>query len=352
MFGWLRRKGNNAKDDANAGLNVENRVDALANELNRSGRIHELEDRLLEFSLPKLSANERESWHHLWGISAFRRGDHQTALDRFTAGLRECPESSMIQFSLGQEYEHFGDTARMFELFDGCRFSNVPGAYAFAQARYAYLWNRLDKALDYLTPLIDVYYELRIADDTFVYIRGLPFFGEVWSWLGAVYELRNEVSKLREFTETASKRISDFPFEDRFVFLNCLETHDFGPLRNELLHDQTARGRNSSFPQGYASMQLAVLESQECDDPREAYAILDGVRLDERDFPWLDDIRTLAKCAVAHRAADAEMEETLRAQFIRKQPMLFEPYHAFNFRLLQYQENLKPLYQAGKSRSQ
>jgi len=350
MFGWLRRKSTDAKDDVNAGRNVENRVDALANELNQSGRIRELEDRLLEFSLPKLSANERESWHHLWGIAAFRRGDRQAALDRFTTGLRECPESSMIRFSLGQEYEHVGDTERMFALFDGCSFPKVPGAYALAQARYAYLWNRLDKALDYLTPLIEVYYKLRIADDTFVYLRGLPFFGETWSWFGAVYELRNELPKLRELTEIASKRITDSPFENRFVFLNCLETNDFTPLRNEL-RDQAARDYNSSFPQGYASMQLAVLESQECDDPRQAYAVLDRVRLDERDFPWLDDIRTLAKCVMAHRFDDAATEKALRAQFIRKQPMFFEPYHAFNFRLLQYQENLKPLYQAGKSQS-
>jgi hypothetical protein len=35
-------------------------------------------------------------------------------------------------------------------------------------------------------------------------------------------------------------------------------------------------------------------------------------------------------------------------QFLERQPMLLEPSRAFDVRLLQYQERLKPLYREGK----
>jgi hypothetical protein len=97
-------------------------------------------------------------------------------------------------------------------------------------------------------------------------------------------------------------------------------------------------------------MRLSILKSQTTDSPEEAESILDSIVLRENDFPWLDDMRLLAKCELAHRAADSSKEEALQKQFVKRQPSLFEPDNAINFNLLGYQENLKGWYQENRKR--
>jgi hypothetical protein len=65
------------------------------------------------------------------------------------------------------------------------------------------------------------------------------------------------------------------------------------------------------------------------------------------DFPWLADIRTLAKAEIAHRFSQPDLERRRVDEFMAKQAMLFEPDIPLNFHLLRYQEHLKPRYQAG-----
>ncbi len=70
--------------------------------------------------------------------------------------------------------------------------------------------------------------------------------------------------------------------------------------------------------------------------------MLDTVRLSKNDFPWLEDMRVLAKAEAAHRFEDTEAENKWLGIFLSKQAMLFEPDHAVSFGLLKYQELLKP----------
>jgi hypothetical protein len=74
--------------------------------------------------------------------------------------------------------------------------------------------------------------------------------------------------------------------------------------------------------------------------------MLDSIKFVEKDYPWLDDIRLLAKCELAHKAKNVTRENDLQQIFLKKQPLLFEPDIAVNFNLLMYQESLKSLYQA------
>jgi hypothetical protein len=319
------------------------RVAELANRLAAAGRADELEQELAGFDPRTLTEAERESWHHLRGIAAFRRGEHEMARTRFAEGLAAFPRSGTMAFSLGQEYEHVGDVAQMLALFDQFRFPAVPARFALAQARYAYLWGAPEKALDYALPIRDAYHALGIVDDTFLHIRGLPFYSETWAYLAAFHELLGTLGELETLTEADAKQLKDYDFDRHRAFLGCVRANDVSPVARRL-RESIAGADRQGIPSGYSLMRAAILESLVASPPA-ADSILDEVQLSPRDFPWLDDIRLLARCAAAARAGDHEYEAKLQDQFLRRQPRLFEPDHAFDFRLLGYQERLKPRYQ-------
>jgi len=292
-----------------------NRISALIDKLQSQGKIERLEAELARFKPKRLNDSERESWHHFWGIAAFQRGDRAEALARFVDGRSACPNSADIAFSLGQEYEFSGDVSNMLASFDAAMFPKIPGAYSLAQARYAYLWNRLDKALQYVQPLLDAYYELGIADDHFVYVRGLPFFGDTWGHLGAILELQGNLPLLRQLTEQSAAKLSDYDFDRLLTFLDCIESDNF----------------KSHFDQ------LNTISLQHAEH---SLGFLNDVTLSEQDFPWLGDMLLLGRCEIADRFGLPERESLVK-NFVDRQTLLFEPHHVFNFRLLHYQERLK-----------
>ncbi len=99
------------------------------------------------------------------------------------------------------------------------------------------------------------------------------------------------------------------------------------------------------------AMRLNIILAQETDDEKKANRLLDDVKLTDEDFPWLDDMRLLAKCERAGKTGNHDLEADLRQQFFARQPMLFEPDNAINFNLLKYQENLKEEYQKTRQKT-
>jgi len=164
-------------------------------------------------------------------------------------------------------------------------------------------------------------------------VQGLPFFGETWSYLGAFLELTGDLATLRALTERARQHLKEYAFDGQALWLECLERNDVTPLIAALEHT-VQEGMALGWPVGYPAICLAVLQSQRTDDPQEAEHILDAVTLSDEDPPLLDDIRLLARCAVAHRAGNDEREALLIRQFLERQPMLLEPSRAFDVRLL------------------
>lgn len=323
---------------------MTNRIEDLFEEVRQKGKLDGLEDYLIKFDPKQLNDNEKESWHHLYGICAFRRKDRKTALERFKDGHRACPNSGMIAFSLGQEYEFFGEIKKMFGLFDKFFFPLVPSNYALAEANFAYLWDDLDRAIYYTTPILNKYYDLKIVDDHFLYSRGLPFFERTWSYLAAFYILKGEIDKIREITNQASRGLSDYDFDRLFSFLDCVESKDFSKYIDKLKKDAELT-KKQGLSYGYGTMQAAVLEAQVEKDADSAEKILSIVTLSQNDMQWLEDIRLLARCEIARKTKDIELEKKLVSEFLAKKPLLFEPDHVFNFNLLSYQERLKSVYQ-------
>ena len=316
------------------------RIAALADRFQQEGRIDELESELVKFDPSKLKGVERESWYHLHGIIPFQQGNRALAFKRFQEGVRQCPDSVLMLFSLGQEYEFRGETDRMFECFDKAIFPNVPAEFALTEAKYSYLWGRTDKGWSYIWPLIPVYFDLKILDTTFLYIRGLPFFQQTWAYLAAFSQLEGNFEKLNDLTQRAEVECSNLDFDDLKAELEGFRSGDFTILKKKL-RSSILETKDSDFPCEYQAMRLNVLLAQEASDYQEAIRLLDSVILVEDDLPWLDDIRLLAKCEQAHKANKSEQESKLRAQFLARQPLLLEPDNAINFNLLKYQENLK-----------
>lgn len=331
-------------DQPMPGAPPPNRVDELANSLLREGRIGSLEQELEKLDSSKLSPAELESWWHLYGIAAFRAGRQQAATARLEEAHSRFPRSARIKFSLGQQHIQAREIDRGFELFRSCVFPDAPRDYVLAQVRYAYLWDRYEDGLLMLRPFLKAYQELKILDDHFLYVRGLPFFGQWWSCLAALSILSGDTRELENVTAHASRSCHDYDFEYLRSELAAY-LHDQPQAMLPLLEKRLAAAP-LGLPNGYASMQRAVIRGRIAASRAEADDLLDRVELKEADFPWLADVRTLAKAETAHRFSQPDIERQRVEEFMARQAMLFEPDIALNFHLLRYQEHLKPRYQA------
>jgi hypothetical protein len=228
----------------------------------------------------------------------------------------------------------------MFECFDQALFPKVPAQYALAEARYAYLWGRFDKGRSYVEPLMPVYFDLKILDTTFLYIRGLPFFQQAWAYLAAFSQLDGDFVRLNALTRKAEAECSDLDFEFLQVELAGFHNGDFAALK-EKLRSSIQECQSNNFPCGFPKLQLGILLAQEARDVEQATRMLDSVTLGADDFPWLEDMRLLARCELSAKFGNQGVEMRLREEFMARQPLLFEPDNAISFNLLKYQENLR-----------
>jgi hypothetical protein len=317
--------------------------DQLANRLQREGGIDQLEENLKQYDPAKLGPKERESYHHIWGITAFRRGDRAEAFRRFKEGLASFPDSQVLLFSLGQEYEWRREIDQMLACFDRCSFPQLGGNYVMAMARYAYLWDRPAEGAKFLQSIKDAYFKLGIVDDNFLYMRRLPFFGQTWSYLVAFAWMKKDFSMADEFLVSAKARLAEYNYDALESFYRCLKANDYGleiqRLQNEL------RTQDKRFPAGYQQTKLAALQALSNRDPVQVAAILDAVAFESHDFPWLSDVVLVHRARSFWVAGNSAAEKPPRDSFLAKQKLLFEPDHAANFAFLDYQETLKPLYQ-------
>ena len=333
MF-WNRKK----KPDAPP--SGENRIASLADRLRQQGRIDLLEAELASFDPRSLVGAEQESWYHLRGIVPFQQGNRPLAFERFKEGVRQCPSSAQLRFSLGQEHEFRGEADQMLACFDQAMFPAVPAQYALAEARYAYLWGRTDKGWSYVESLLPAYFDLKILDTHFLSIRGIPFFQQAWSYLAAFSQLEGNFGKLADVTTEAERTCCDLDFEDLKAELEAMRSGDFNAMK-ERLRSSIHEADKGKFPSGYQSLRLGILMAQESGGNDEAMGCLQSVKLTADDFSWLEDMRLLARCQLANRFGPEATEMQLRKEFVGRQPLLFEPDNAVTFNLLKYQEGLR-----------
>lgn len=194
-----------------------------------------------------------------------------------------------------------------------------------------------------LRPFFKAYQELKILDDHFLYVRGLPFFGAWWSYLAAFSILGGDTKELEGVTAYVSDNCHDYDFE--YLKAELVSYRDDKPEVMLPFVEKRLEGTRADFPNGYSFMKRAVIKGRTAASQKEAEDLLDSVELKGNDFPWLVDIRTLAKAEIAHRFSQPDLETKRLDEFMAKQVMLFEPDIALNFHLLRYQERLKPRFQ-------
>ena len=313
----------------------------LANKLLKEGRASEIERSLEEIDPAGLSDAEREEWWHLYGITAFEDGRDNVALERFQQGYQQFPESAFIRFALGQQYIRAKEPQKGFALFRETMFPEIPQRHGLAEARYAYLHGMYKDGRRFIRPFFEAYKRLKILDDNFLYMRGLPFFGSYWNHLAAFSVLTGDWAELDEVTAYVSANCSDYDFAELSVRRDAHRDGEADRVLPQLRKRIAERSAIRAFPTGFTRLLVAVIEARQTSTLRAVKDLVESVTLAKNDFPWLEDVKTLTMAQAAHRFGDSGVEERCAAAFRRRQPLLFEPDIALEFWLLEAQERLK-----------
>jgi tetratricopeptide (TPR) repeat protein len=205
-------------------------VDRLVEAYGRAGRWTELGgvlDRMDRRNLPKA---DQEAWYHARGIVEFRTNHRARAREIFQEGVQQFPASGWLNFGLGQEYEAQGRIDEMAACFDRVPLKDVGGAGVLAISRYYYLWNPLELGQQSIQPIFDRYYELKIADDMFLYMRGLPMFDVSFGCRATFAKLAGRIEQARSELARARLELSDVTFDHYELDLEATATGKWEPV--------------------------------------------------------------------------------------------------------------------------
>jgi tetratricopeptide (TPR) repeat protein len=292
----------------------------------------------------RLADGEQEMWYRARGIVEFRTNQRARAREIFEEGVRQFPTSGWLNYGLGQEYEAQGRIDEMAACFRHVRLEQVGSPTALAMARYYYLWNRFELGQQSIQPIFDRYYQLKIADDMFLYMRGLPMFDESFGYRATFSRLAGKLDQARYELARAGAELSDVDVERLGRDLEATKTGNWEAVLADL--DSLLPSLSARLPNGQLRMKQAVLRGRSAMMLEAALTELDDAQLSSNDHAWLEDVRTLARAELFHRFDMPDREQAALSEFWPRQAMLFEPNHAFNFGFIDYQETLKPHYQS------
>ena len=319
-------------------------IERLVDEYGRTGKWTELGAVLDQMDRRRLADDDQETWYRARGIVEFRTNHRARAREIFEDGVRQFPTSAWLNFGLGQEYEAQGRVDEMIACFQHVRLQRVGSPTVLAMARYYYLWNRFELGQRAIQPIFDRYYQLKIADDMFLYARGLPMFDEAFGYRATFARLAGKLDQARYELARARSELSDAGVERLELGLEATATGKWEAVLTDLA--SLLQSLDDRTPTGQLRMKRAVLRCRAASTVDAALAELDAVRLSAADHAWLEDIRTLARAELFDRFEMRDREEAALSEFWPRQALLFEPNHAFTFGFLDYQERLKPRYQS------
>jgi len=295
----------------------------------------------------RLATGEQEMWYRARGIVEFRTNQRARATEIFEEGVRSFPTSGWLNYGLGQEYEGQGRIDEMAACFRHVRLEQVGSPTVLAMARYYYLWNRFELGQIVIQPIFDRYYQLKGADDMFLYMRGLPMFDESFGYRATFARMAGKLDHARLELARARSELSDLDVDHHELDLEATKTGKWEPVLADL--ESRLKALDARTPTGQLRMKRAVLRCRAKGSVGAALAELDAVHLTPDDHAWLADIRTLARAEQFRRFQLPDREQAALAEFWPRQALLFEPNHAFNFGFLDYQETLKPHYQSHRN---
>jgi tetratricopeptide (TPR) repeat protein len=313
-----------------------NRVNDYVNSASQSEglfRLFALEKGLLKLARKKLSKDELVSWHAMWVATAFRRGDRTESYDRALQASIAFPEEPEIAFALGQESEYRGDIEQMLGCFRKAEFPATSAHHALSMCRYCYLHGQFEEGVRHIQPLLDVYFELRIADTTFLYIRGLPFASVTFATAICLFLLSNGMDEALALIKKGNSELTDHSME---YLIELVKWH----MKPGGTIPVTAPNEPVIYD-GIGLARRAVWEARLEHDPQSAQRHLARVEIPKESHKWVPDLLLLAQAESMFRAENSEGEERALKLFLSKQPLLFEPNWAFEFGFIEYQERVK-----------
>jgi len=334
---------------------VKQQLDELAEKLGRAGRFDQLAAELDRFDPDHLSEADAEEWFELRGIAELRQGN-KDSLRWFEQGLERVPPSGRLAFSYGQALEQRGRWDEALAAFlrvaigagpeqQRLGLTPVPASYLLAIARYCYLWGAFDEGGRQLEPLLELYGRLRIADDTFLYIRQLPYVNEVLETKCALALLGGDPPAARETLNWAETTLTDMTVDEDSQRLDAWVSGNWRPVLESIRVRMEATDAAGEARRGFNAMNYAAISSRSAPTLEAGLQTLNNVQLSATDFQWLRDVRTLATIGLADRFRDRALQEVAVTEFLGRQKLLFEPHHAFYFGLLDVQEPLRANYQ-------
>jgi tetratricopeptide (TPR) repeat protein len=286
----------------------------------------------------ELEEPEAIRWHTSRGLAAEQLGRRDEAVSAYSEGLRRHPDSSTLHCIRGRLFAEEGRIDEALPHFRSVRLGDGGGTAVTSAANYCYLWDALDDAVALYDQIFSAYFALRIADDHFLYTRGLPFFLEAYGAQAAFLVLSGNGDAARDLLERSETHLSDlYGIEAERLTLEATLGQPTG-LLEYLAGEARADGE--------AALRLATWRAQGSDQRAQAEQWLESVTLGENDRPWFEDVRLLAMIATARRAGELREDDPRIADFLKHQPALFEPEHAFHFGLLDEQEVQKEQYRA------
>lgn len=287
---------------------------------------------------------EAIQWYTSRGLALQRLGRPDEAVSAYSEGLRRFPESSAVHFVMGRLLEEEGRFDEALPHFRAVQLEDGGATAVIGAARYCNLWGALEDAVALQSQIFTAFFALKVADDHFLYTRGLPFFSQAFGAQAVFLVLGERADEARSLLEESEARLSDLGgVEEERLTLEATLGQPAGLI--EYLSDLVQREEGSPF-RGADGMRLACWQARESDQLAEAEQRLVSVKLRENDFPWLEDIRLLATIAAARRAGGLREDDPRIAELFERQPRLLEPEHVFHFGLLEEQEVLKEVYRA------
>jgi hypothetical protein len=235
-------------------------VDRLVDEYGPKGKWTELGAVLDQMDRRRLPRSEQESWYHARGIVEFRTNHRARATEIFEEGVQQFPASGWLNFGLGQEYETQGRIDEMAARFQRVRLEHVGKGGVLAIARYYYLWNRFELGQQAIQPIFDRYYELKIADDMFLYMRGLPMFDESFGYRATFAQLTGNLEPARSELARARAELSDLSVERHELDLEATATGNWEAVLVDL--DALLKSLDARMPTGQLRMKRAVLRAR------------------------------------------------------------------------------------------
>lgn len=316
---------------------IEKILDKYANAGDFNSIIRELDT----LDLDTLPASQQEDWFFYRGVSEMRLNNRDKALEIFIKGFEKIPTSQRIAFSIGQEYEQKGDQVNATHYFTKVKYSHQTAEFYNRIMQYFYLWGKYGEGVKMIQSILDTIYELGIIDDTFLHIRELPFFSQIYPVKLVFSYLENGSIDQDEFNKYKDK-FGAKEVEQIENLMKALVEKEYEPIlaSKQVILDKV---RKDKFPSTFQKIQIALFQNKTEDNLDNGLKRIDEITIGDNDFPWLNDVKTLGKAEIAGRLGDKQKESELLDKYFDAQLLMFEPFISFDFGFVDYQETIKSL---------